>query len=724
MLREGTRLDNTYTLVRKIGSGGGGIVYKAYHERLQTYVVVKQVKDKVKGKLDSRAEADILKNIKHTRLPRVYDFLELEGEIFTVMDYIPGMSLDQALKQEGRFGQKEIYGWVLQIADALAYLHSQTPPIIHSDIKPANVMLTPKRDICLIDFNVSLAFDQDMRTSTSISGGYSPPEQYRDYKTYCGYLNKKQALGQPPTQTMTGAAETIVMNYKAAAPQAAGLPGEMIGTESLVAAMTGKGVDERSDIYSLGATAYHLLTGVKPALDFEEIVPVTNYEIPLSEGFGLIINKMMELNPDNRYQNGIELLDALEHIYELDSEYQAFRRKGRKRKIFFAVLYTAGILSAVSGWKLMDQETEAAYSRSIERADELINNAAFDKAQNEIENAMSLIPDKVDAYEKETLRLYRMGDYEGAVRYGQNAVSHPVYKLENQEQETALGNIFYIVGNAYIEQDKYVNAVRYLKEAVDLNQKNSLYYRDYAIALAKTGDVESAQSALDTAAKLDLGEASIYMVQGEIACSKGDDETAIQCLNASVRTAESSELRRRAVILCAQTYRRLGEAYLDEEIRLLEQARNWFGLDTSMYLAEQLADAYARKASGAKGMEAEYYPKSLELFKELCEQGYSTRQMMENIAVIYQQMDQLEQAKSVLDQITEQYPGDYRAFKRLAFLEADKQQKKRNESREYRKMKAYYDKASELYDSSGEDGDTEMQMLGRMMEELRDGGWL
>ena len=170
--------------MEELGSGGGGTVYKAYHERLQKYVVVKEIKERVKGILESRAEADILKELKHANLPQVYDFLEINGEIYTVMDFVPGESLDKALDHNGPFDSKTVYKWALQLADALKYLHSQNPPVIHSDIKPANVMLTPKGDICLIDFNISLAFDEGMLTSAVISGGYSPPEQHPDFVSY------------------------------------------------------------------------------------------------------------------------------------------------------------------------------------------------------------------------------------------------------------------------------------------------------------------------------------------------------------------------------------------------------------------------------------------------------------------------------------------------------------------------------------------------------------
>ncbi len=148
-MEQGTRLNDTYVVLEQLGRGGGGVVYKAYHERLKTYVVVKQVREKVKGILDGRGEADILKKLKHTNLPQVYDFLEIDDEIYTVMDYVPGESLDKVVKRQGAIDPKKVYQWAVQLADALSYLHSQKPAIIHSDIKPANVMLT-KRE-CLSD---------------------------------------------------------------------------------------------------------------------------------------------------------------------------------------------------------------------------------------------------------------------------------------------------------------------------------------------------------------------------------------------------------------------------------------------------------------------------------------------------------------------------------------------------------------------------------------------
>ncbi len=328
------------------------------------------------------------------------------------------------------------------------------------------------------------------------------------------------------------------------------------------------------------------------------------------------------------------------------------------------------------------------------------------------------------AYEKEALLLYSLGDYEETIHYARDVINNPAYVIDGPDDEKTLGNIFYILGNAYFEKTDYSNAVDCLKEAIGKNSENSLYFRDYAIVLAKTGQTDMAEKVLDLAIGLSLGEDSIYMVQGEIAYSRGEDALATEQLLAAVQASESEELKRRATILCAQVYQRLGADYLEQEIELLENSINSFGIEVSKHLKEQLADAYARKARQSEEYATEYYPKSLEVFEELYGEGYSTRQMMENIAILLQQMERIKEAEEMLIQMIEKYPEDYRAYKRLAFLEADKQQKKENEERDYTRMKELYEEAMVLYQNADMEGDTEMQMLENMMKDLKDGGWL
>ena len=234
-----------------------------------------------------------------------------------------------------------------------------------------------------------------------------------------------------------------------------------------------------------------------------------------------------------------------------------------------------------------------------------------------------------------------------------------------------------------------------------------------------------AEDALKRAVELGLGEDSIYMVQGEIAYAQGENDLAARRLEDSIRWAESEELLKRATFLCAQAYQRMGADYLDREVALLEKSEDRFGADVSMHISEMLADAYARKAEIGKENDTslEYYRKALDKFEELYEKGYATRQVMENLAILYQQTDGFLEVRDMLIQITEQYPGDYRAYKRLAFLEADMQQEKENKDRDYGRMREYSKKAQELYESQEMERDTEMEMLETMVKDLKEGGW-
>ena len=209
---------NTYEIISRIGSGNSGIVYKARHMNLDKYVVLKKIKTDIKDIVNNRAEVDVLKNLKHACLPQVLDFVEDDGDIYTVMEYISGNSFKQYLDAGTEFLEQSVIIWMKQISATLCYLHNQRPPIIHSDIKPGNIMLMPNGNICLIDFNISFSFGAENAFVNGYTSGYSSPEQIAAVK-----YNQNQ----PDSSRW-------------------------------------KKIDKRSDIYSLGATIYHMMTGEKP----------------------------------------------------------------------------------------------------------------------------------------------------------------------------------------------------------------------------------------------------------------------------------------------------------------------------------------------------------------------------------------------------------------------------------------------------------------------------
>ena len=152
-----------YEISRQIGAGGGGIVYLGRHIRLHKTVVLKADKRSLRAGSEAlRREVDLLKGLSNTYIPQVYDFVQEGDTVYTVMDYIEGESFDKALKSGQKASQPYLVRWACQLLEALNYLHSQPPyGILHGDIKPANIMLRPNGDICLIDYNIALSLGEN-----------------------------------------------------------------------------------------------------------------------------------------------------------------------------------------------------------------------------------------------------------------------------------------------------------------------------------------------------------------------------------------------------------------------------------------------------------------------------------------------------------------------------------------------------------------------------------
>ena len=336
---------STYEVLQEIGSGGGGVVYLGRHLRLGKLVVLKADKRKLTTKPEVlRREVDALKNLSHTYIPQVYDFVA-EGEtVYTVMDYIEGESLDKPLKRGERFSQPQVIQWACQLLEALCYLHSRPPHgILHSDIKPANVMLTPQDGIRLIDFNIALALGEGGAVRVGFSRGYASPEHY-------GIDYSDAALTQhgtgATTQVSTDPGRTVVGNSFHS-----GSGSDRSSKRSVL-------LDVRSDIYSLGATLYHLLTGTRPAQDAKMVVPITDPAV--SPAVAQIIAKAMSPDPALRYQTAEEMLYAFEHLHEHDPRTKRHKRCWITIAAVLATVFLTGGISTFSGLRQMEQAQEAA----------------------------------------------------------------------------------------------------------------------------------------------------------------------------------------------------------------------------------------------------------------------------------------------------------------------------------------------------------------------------
>jgi len=721
-------------------------------------VVVKKIKEEVLGKVESRQEADILKKLKHPYLPRVYDFIEQEDGIYTVMDFIHGENLDIAVKKHGKFPQKQVRKWAGQLGEALAYLHSQKPPIIHSDIKPANIMLTEGDNICLIDFNISLAMGGSMESAVGISAGYSPPEQYRDPALYAKIThnytmqNISEGAGEK-TEVSVGVSDddTEIMTENLVCDDTELLSQEtsdsatelldsdkditdILERDNKKAAQTGKhksfdhtkfmgkGIDSRSDIYSLGVTLCFLLTGVTPSIDFEKRISIENTDIAVSEGFALILDKMTSLSPNERYRDGMEFLRAIRGCYKLDHRYRIMNRRQTGLQIASLLCLGAGVLTVFGGLNQIRKETNSMYFGYIQKAQEAMNIYDYDEVDELLGEAKLLSPTRIEAYREEVYSLYLSGKYEECISLAENDINTTPFLMETEEDKECFGDICYIAGNSYFEEEDYPNALHMFEYALEYNEKNGLYYRDMAITLARLGQIEAAEQQLAKGMESGISQDSVYMAQGEIAYMKEQFQEATEYLNQAISITNDAIMKKRAVLLCADTYKTIGNTLIDEEIKLLEQYSGQFQGNSDYVVTERLAEAYTRKAQEDEGQADIYWQKALSLFLSLYDQGYITYQLQENIAILYENMDCFQEAEEFYLQMAERYPERYDVYKRLAYLEADWQQTKENEDRDYSQMQMYYEKAKAAY--SEKEQDMEMDMLDEMMQELEDGGWL
>lgn len=268
----GQVINNRYRIVRLLGQGGFGAVYRAWDLNLNQACALKENLDtSPEAQLSFTREASVLARLSHPNLPRVIDHFTIPGlGQYLVMDYVEGEDLETMLMRQGRASPEQAKVWVSQIADALTYLHTQLKPILHRDIKPANIRITPEGKAMLVDFGLAKIFDPTKSTTIGLQAGtpgFSPPEMY------------------------------------------------------------GKGLtDPRTDIYSLGATLYTILTGQEPP---ESVARLSNdtlqqaYKINpfVSKAYDSVIRQAMALSPSQRFQTAAEFKNQLEAATQTGQAY-------------------------------------------------------------------------------------------------------------------------------------------------------------------------------------------------------------------------------------------------------------------------------------------------------------------------------------------------------------------------------------------------------------------
>ena len=346
MLEIGSVIDGKYKILNVVGKGGMSVVYLAMNERANKQWAIKEVrKDGMQSfevvKQNLVAETDLLKKLNHPHLPSIIDVIDCDDTFLIVMDYIEGNPLSKALETSGAQNQDDVIEWAKQLCDVLGYLHSRKPPIIYRDMKPSNVMLKPDGNVMLIDFGTAREFKYSSVADTTCLGtqGYAAPEQFGGH-------------GQ---------------------------------------------TDARTDIYCLGATMYHLVTGHNPATPPYEMYPIRQWNPMLSSGLEEIILKCTQRNPEDRYQSCAELLYALDHYKDLDIEnkkVQSFKWKTFLASFIMTIVMLVGTIGFSAG---LTVQTSSTYESYIANGDSAVSQ---DAAEKYYLDAINVDPANPLAYQK------------------------------------------------------------------------------------------------------------------------------------------------------------------------------------------------------------------------------------------------------------------------------------------------------------------------------------
>ncbi len=441
MLEIGSLVDGKYKILNKVGQGGMSIVYLAMNEKANKPWAVKEVrKDGIKDfevvKQGLVAETDILKKLSHPNLPSIVDVIDTEDSFIIIMDYIQGNSLNKVLDEYGAQPQDHVIAWAKQLCDVLGYLHTRTPAIIYRDMKPANIMLKPDGNITLIDFGTAREFKERNLADTTCLGtvGYAAPEQFG-------------GMGQ---------------------------------------------TDARTDIYCLGATLYHLVTGMNPCEPPYEIKPIREINPSLSSGLERIIQKCTQRDPNDRYQSAAELMYALEHYEEIDDLYKK-KQKGKLFKFLACALLTI-VFAATSVWGYIAAENKKSenYGYILSNAssasdyyEAIVTDTSRTEAYLGSDDNKGLIEFLISDGELTSIESSNLNKLKGGLEktdtWGYSTTVNVLDELREKDPE-GYEEVCYQIGEAYmfyykvgVEKDKYATAATWFQYAKDQHPVAKMY---------------------------------------------------------------------------------------------------------------------------------------------------------------------------------------------------------------------------------------------------------
>ena len=574
MLLQNQIVQNTYQIIRPIGKGGTSSVYLAYHLRLEKYVVIKQLRgvNTVSGL--NRTEVDILKNLRHSHLPQVYDYMDDGNNVYTVIDFVDGHDLDAYVRTGTRLPEAYLKRYLRQIAQVLEYMHSQKTPVIHSDLKPGNIIIDREGNAVLIDFNTSIGANQGNLLGLTLP--YASPEQIQ--------LAQYAMYGQP-------------------------LPFNL---------------DERSDLYSLGATFYELICGLR-ADSGQPLPPLHTMAIPdYSREFLQLIDRLMERDREKRLQSAKKLVAAIDR---LDNRYWTLLAMRCASLLLSGALMAGGVYCLIRGGRGMAaEEFRSAYQSAVTSVE-----------QGYLDNAQNLC--------NGILASNDMQSY-----------------LQREPEE--LARLYHTIGDIYYYREEYGTASAYYRYALDNSapESRNIYIRDAAIACAQYGDLAAAQELLNQAMSVQNSGEDIQLISIVIDARMGDYARCEEQARQLLAVCTNREICLRAAMAVASA-----SPSVEGRIQWLLIARQY---DGGRNVLRGLAMAYGQLAQTAQSEQAcmNALVEAKKYYAEICDSVYASATDMINYSVILRMSGDFQGAVNILKTAEGTHPGHYRIMANLCFV--------------------------------------------------------
>ncbi len=682
--------NETYDILQVIGQGSGGTVYKAYHKRLGKEVVIKQIKSAAKQSLESRTEVDLLKGLRHMYIPQVYDFIEEGNETYTVMDYIDGYDIEKIVSSGRKLRYKEVLKFAIQLCEAVEYLHTRKKPIIHSDIKPQNVMVNKSGDICLIDFNVSIMFDGNNAQALGGTPGYAPPEQFG-----------------------------IPLASIPSIPEDAGASALPIGQGKMY-------VNEQSDIYSIGATIYYMLTGVRPSVSYH-VKPLYEMGVRVSNGLAHIVSKAMELNPAKRYKSVSQMLTALRNVNKLDKRYIGLKVQREIFTVAAVVLMFVSVTINRAGKEKLAEEHEEKYTGYITEITALVDAGSREEAEELILKAITMEPTRLTPY-YEQLRIYHNEkDFDSCLSYSQQILTPEILNDEYNSDSTK-ANVYEIAGNAAFEQGSYTEALGFYEKALFYNPEITDCYRDITISYARTGDIEKAQKQLEKAENAGVASDQLELMRGEISYMMGDFDAAYDYFRNTANITEDDYTLFRSILVCDNMMLESDDSFAASKmVTFILEQEDRVSSEYAGIVQEILANEYVRYSEQTGN--PEYYYKAVSCYDKLDRNNQLSPQLQRNcFNILYSKLSEYERCLTLLDKMYAADPTDYWVSMNYAYTLISIENAKTDiGARDYYAAYEHFLEADELYTQySGNTGanDVNMDNLRNAVNDLIRHGWI